>query len=220
MIDQAATVPAVSGPEAMARLADRLATLAPAQHPFGAAQLPRRWDAEGLAQADDRSRRRRSLLGRTVDAFNTTCASIPYGLVALALRLVMARVFFFDGQTRIDGAPIPLFRHGFEVSAVLPAQLKADAAAVFAHVPHLPPMLVAWAVAGAEFALPILLVLGLATRFSALVLLGLTVLLQIYVTPDALWTAHVYWISILLVLISLGAGQISLDASIRFLVRR
>ena len=67
----------------------------------------------------------------------------------------------------------------------------------------------------AEFVLPICLVLGFATRLSALALLILTVLMQIYVAPQALWTTHVYWIAILMVLMSVGPGAISLDRLIR-----
>jgi hypothetical protein len=37
--------------------------------------------------------------------------------------------------------------------------------------------------------------------------------------PEALWTGHVYWASILLVLISLGAGPISIDALVKGLAR-
>ncbi len=66
-----------------------------------------------------------------------------------------------------------------------------------------------------QFVLPILLVLGLATRFSALLLLGLTVLLNLYVMPHMLWSAHVYWAALLLVLVSQGAGAISLDQIFR-----
>jgi putative oxidoreductase len=73
------------------------------------------------------------------------------------------------------------------------------------------------AVAGAEF--PILLVVGLLTRFSALVLLGVTVIFQLFV-PEALWTAHVYWASILLMLTLLGAGPISIDALVKYLAHR
>jgi putative oxidoreductase len=155
-----------------------------------------------------------------IDGFNAACAFIPYALVALALRLVMARLFFLDGQTRVEGTPIPLTWRDFEFSAVLPLQLKAEAASVFWRMPHVPAGAIAWTVAGAEFVLPVLLVAGLLTRFSALVLLGVTVLLQLYVAPEALWTAHVYWASILLVLISLGAGPISIDALVKYLARR
>jgi putative oxidoreductase len=219
MTDQTATAPTMNGPEAMSRLADRLATLAPTQHAFHGAQLQQHEAEAGAADVNGQPRRR-SFIRRLVDGFNAACAFIPYALVALALRLLMARVFFLDGQARVDGTPVPLTWRDFEFSVVLPLQLKADAAAVFANIPHLPPVLTAWFVAGAEFALPILLVLGLATRFSALILLGITVLFQLFVMPEALWTAHVYWASILLVLISLGAGQVSIDALVKFLARR
>ena len=62
--------------------------------------------------------------------------------------------------------------------------------------------------------------LGFATRFAALGLLIMTALIQLYVLPDALWTAHVYWGAILLVLLSRGPGQISVDHIIRFIARR
>jgi putative oxidoreductase len=72
----------------------------------------------------------------------------------------------------------------------------------------------------AEFVLPICLVLGFATRLAALILLAMTVMLQLYVMPGMWWAAHVYWIAILTVLITLGPGAISIDALIRWLHRR
>ena len=71
----------------------------------------------------------------------------------------------------------------------------------------IPPALAAYLVGGAEFLLPIMLVLGFGTRFAALGLLVVTALIQLYVLPEALWTAHVYWASILLVLLSRGPGH-------------
>jgi putative oxidoreductase len=215
MTDRVVDAPSITGPEAMSRLADRLATLAP-RHGFESAQQPRYVEA-GTAEVGE-ARRRRSFLGRIIGGFNAACAFVPYALVALALRAVIARVFFLDGQTRLEGTPLPLKWQNFEFSVLLPLQPKADAA--FAQIPYVSANIVTWFVAGAEFALPILLVLGLLTRFSALVLLGLTVLLQFYVSPAALWTTHVYLGSILLVLVSLGAGQISIDALVKFLARR
>jgi putative oxidoreductase len=216
MTDRVIDAPSITGPEAMSRLADRLATLAP-QHAFEGKQQPQEGaPSEGAAPRP----RRRSFVGGTINGFNAVCAFLPYALVALALRLVIARVFFLDGQARLDGTPVPLAWHDFSFAVLLPMQLKADAAAVFAQVPYVSATLVTWIVAGAEFALPILLVLGLLTRFSALVLLGVTVVFQLFVTPDALWTTHVYWASILLVLISLGAGSISIDGLVKWIVRR
>jgi putative oxidoreductase len=72
----------------------------------------------------------------------------------------------------------------------------------------------------AEFILPVMLLLGLGTRFAALGLLIITATIQIYVLPGALWSVHVYWAAILLVLVSLGAGQISADHMIRLIARR
>jgi hypothetical protein len=65
----------------------------------------------------------------------------------------------------------------------------------------------------------ILLVLGFATRFAALGLLLVTAL-QFYLMPAGLWTAQVYWAAILLVLLSRGAGQLSIDHIIRLIARR
>jgi hypothetical protein len=48
----------------------------------------------------------------------------------------------------------------------------------------------------------------------------MTVLTQVYVVPEALWTAHVYLFAILMVLMSVGPGAISLDALIRYVYQR
>jgi putative oxidoreductase len=137
----------------------------------------------------------------------------------------MARVFFFSGQAKIDGPVIPVHLHirDLEFSVILPAQIKDSTFQMFeaqyANLPISPPV-AAIVFTYAEFVLPICLVLGFATRFAALGLLVMTVLLQVYVMPGMLWPAHVYWASILLVLMSVGPGAISIDAAIRWLYRR
>jgi putative oxidoreductase len=55
-----------------------------------------------------------------------------------------------------------------------------------------------------------LLVLGLLTRFAALVLLGMTAIIEIFVYPQA-WPTHIQWAAMLLVLLCRGAGTLSLD---------
>lgn len=226
----------MSGDKAMSRLADRLAALAP-QEPLNltsmqATSMPRPSPAVTAAmtastaiaaRAAERARRSRSITGLLIDGFVSACALVPYALVALALRLVMARVFFLDGQARIDGPRIPLQVQDFSVSAMLPLQVRPETfGGMFTQYPPLPvpPALVASIVSYAEFLFPVLLVLGLATRFAALSLLIVTVLLQVYVAPQALWTTHVYWAGALLVLLSQGPGQLSLDALIRAIARR
>jgi putative oxidoreductase len=238
MSDQfvAASAGASSGEQAMSRLADRLAALAPPapalelsrtqavsmpRTPAAAAALTT--SAAIAARAAERARRSRSVIGVTVDSFVAACSFVPYALVALVLRLVCARIFFLDGQGRIDGLFVPLRWHEFAVSFVLPLQVKADAIAVFAAQSAplpLSPLLAAYVVVAAEFILPICVVLGFATRFAALGLLIVTALLQVFVMPQALWSAHVYWASMLLVLLSLGAGPLSIDAVIRWIARR
>lgn len=235
MSDIAATprpLRSMPGEMAMSRLADRLAALAP-QKPLNltalqATSMPRPSPAvinalatsqAIAARAAERARRSRSVTGLMVDGFIAACALVPYALIALALRLVMARVFFLDGQTRVEGLHIPLQLQDFTFAFTLPTQVKPETAISFLALP-VPPALTAAIVAYAEFALPILLVLGLATRFAALSLLILTALIQVYVMPQALWTTHIYWAAALLVLLSQGPGRLSLDALIRFIARR
>jgi putative oxidoreductase len=220
------------GDVAMARLADRLARLAPPAAVAGltaipAVSMPRTAPAvvPGLpanasisARAAERAERSRSVTGATIAGFIAACAFIPYALVALALRLAMARVFFLDGQSRIEGSPVVLNVQDFSFSILLPLQVKAETITAFLtqHPPFpVSPVFAAYAVTYAEFLLPIMLVLGFGARLAALGLLILTSLMQIYVMPEALWSVHVYWASILLVLLSLGAGQISIDYAAR-----
>jgi putative oxidoreductase len=227
-----------SGAAAMSRLADRLVALAP---PRAAASLamPRPSPAVSAALARSsamaaraaKRARSRSIVGALVDSFVSACSFIPYALVGLGLRLIMARVFFLDGQTKIVGQIVPvkipfglpINLQGFDFSVILPMQIKADTFTAFltkyAAIP-MPPLFGAYLVSYAEFILPIFLVLGIATRFSALGLLIITAVIQIYVMPEALWTVHIYWAAMLTVLIALGPGQISADHIIRFIARR
>ena len=98
---------------------------------------------------------------------------------------------------------------------MLPTEIKASTFRLFetdyASLP-IPPTVAAYAFTYAEFVLPVCLVLGFATRFAALGLLVMTVLMQVYVMPGLWWTAHVYWVSILMVLMTVGPGAISIDA--------
>jgi uncharacterized membrane protein YphA (DoxX/SURF4 family) len=240
---------AVSGEVAMARLADRLATLAPPPplelSRMQAVSMPRSSPAVATAlntsaaiaaRAAERARRSRSVIGTTVDGFVAACSLLPYTLVAFALRLVMARIFFFDGQTRIDGprlslhlpveklpVSLPLRLPSLDFSVVLPFQVKADTVADFATqyppIP-LPPVIIAYLVSYAEVLLPICLVLGFATRFASLGLLFITALVAVFAVPNGLSGEPIYWASILLVLLSLGGGGLSIDNIVRMIARR
>ena len=84
----------------------------------------------------------------------------------------------------------------------------------------MPPVLAAYLVSYAEFILPIMLVIGLGTRFAALGLLIMTAMISYFVMPQAFFATHIFWAAILIVLISRGPGQMSIDHIIRKLARR
>lgn len=122
---------------------------------------------------------------------------IGHGLLALAARIGIGAVFFFSGRTKVDGfltvneTAYMLFREEYKV-------------------PLLPPEFAAHMAAYAEHLLPFLLLLGLATRLSALGLLFMTAVIQIFVYPAA-WPTHLTWAVPLLYLAGRGAGPLSLD---------
>ncbi|OAF12430.1 hypothetical protein AYJ54_06270 [Bradyrhizobium centrolobii] len=62
----------------------------------------------------------------------------------------------------------------------------------------------------AEIVLPVLLVIGLATRFSALGLLVMTGVIQL-VVPEGWANFHLPWAGLALAVIALGPGPLSLD---------
>jgi putative oxidoreductase len=161
-----------------------------------------------------------SFIATALDKLVRICGVVPYALVALGLRFIIARVFFLSGQMKIAGPVIPIsvFHRDGDFSIVLPAEIKPSTFELFqtqyAALP-MPSTVAAYLFTYAEFVLPICLVLGFATRLSALALLIMTVLIQVYVAREALWTAHVYLFAILMVLMSVGPGAISLDALIR-----
>ena len=140
--------------------------------------------------------RKGPLLVRLVRTGNCLCALLPYSLVALAIRLAVVRVFFLSAQTKVDGFSITpatffLFQHEYAL-------------------PFIPYKLAAYMGTLGEFGLSILLAAGLATRFAAVGLIVMTLVIQ-YVYPSAWWSVHVWWLLGLLVLVSGGGGKISLD---------
>ncbi|MDZ4370654.1 MAG: DoxX family protein [Phenylobacterium sp.] len=118
----------------------------------------------------------------------------------LAARLGIAAVFFQSGRTKVDGLSITPSTYAlFEEEYALPL-IPADVAAVLA--------------TAAEHLLPLLLALGLLTRLSAAGLLAMTAVIQIFVYPDA-WPTHLSWAGLLLILLSFGPGDWSLDRPLR-----
>jgi putative oxidoreductase len=223
-----------SGEAAMARLADRLATLAPAPldlspnmivrpSPSPAVRAALTTSAAIAKRADERARRSRSIMRMIVDSFVAACQFIPYAVVALALRVMMAKVFFFDGQGLIDGLRYSLDFQGYNLSVLVPTQIKGEAIAALAAAHPLlplPAIPTGYLLGYAEFILPIMLVIGFGSRFAALGLLLVTAVIQLYATPEMFWSVHIYWAAILAVLVSQGPGQISFDTIVRLIAKR
>ena len=137
-----------------------------------------------------------SVPGRIIQRAIAAMGRIPDWLIALAARVFPAAVFWQSGQTKVAGF-----------------HLKPSAIALFQNEYQLPlidPVIAAHISTFSEHFFPILLVIGLATRFSALALLFMTAVIEIFVYPDA-WPTHGVWATCFLVVISRGPGWLSLD---------
>jgi putative oxidoreductase len=125
---------------------------------------------------------------------------LPQDLLVLAARVFPAVVFWQSARTKVEGFAIKeqtffLFEHVYALPLIPPAP-----AAVLATI--------------AEHVLPLLLVLGLMSRASALGLLIMTAVIQIFVFPDA-WVTHGLWAVALLLVLAQGPGRLSLDHLLR-----
>jgi putative oxidoreductase len=127
--------------------------------------------------------------------------ALPLDLLLLVQRLGIAAVFFQSGRTKVEG----LF--------TIP-QTTIDLFELEYALPLLPPKLAAYLAAGAEHLFPVLLVLGLFSRLSATALLGMTLVIQIFVYPDA-WPTHLSWAGLMLPLIAMGGGRFALDRPLK-----
>ena len=122
---------------------------------------------------------------------------LPPPLPLLVQRLGIAAVFFMSGRTKVDGL-LTVNDTAFEL-------FRTDYA-----LPLVKPEIAAYAATYSEHLFPLLLVLGLFTRFAALALLIMTSIIEIFVYPDA-WPTHLSWAGLLLPLIAQGGGKLSLD---------
>ncbi len=125
---------------------------------------------------------------------------IPQSFVSLCARIFPAAVFWMSGETKVaspgafwhlSDSAVDLFREEYRL-------------------PLIDPSIAAHAAAFSEHFFPILLVIGLASRFAALALLGMTTVIEIFVYPDA-WPTHGVWATCFLIVIARGPGVLSLD---------
>jgi len=126
--------------------------------------------------------------------------ALSMDLLLFVARLGIAGVFLLSGRTKVDGwlhvtdGAVALFRDEYRLPLVDPA--------IAAHL-----------AAYAEHGFPLLLVAGLCTRGAALALLGMTLVIEVFVYPDA-WATHLSWAAPLLLLVARGGGAWSLDRAV------
>jgi len=126
---------------------------------------------------------------------------LPDDVLTLVARLGVASVFWLSGRTKVDGAlhitdsTYSLFSDEYALP-LIPSDIAAHLATYSEHL------------------FSILLVLGLFTRLSALAFLGMTLVIEVFVYPDA-WSTHLSWAGLLLLVLAKGGGRFSLDRLLR-----
>lgn len=143
-------------------------------------------------------------------ALRSLFARIPHSAIALLARFSIAAVFWSSGQTKVQGFALDIVSGDFQLGW---PRLSPSAVDLFRdeyRLPLLPPDLAATLAATAEHGLPVLLLLGLATRLSAAGLLCMTLVIQLLVYPGA-YATHGTWAALLLWLMVQGPGVVSLD---------
>lgn len=116
---------------------------------------------------------------------------IAFPVLLLLMRLWMAKIFFFSGLTKISNWDAALFLFENEYK-----------------VPLIPSDIAAYLSAFNELVFPVLLVVGLATRFATIPLLVMTLVIQFTYEMSL---EHFYWGFLLITLLICGPGKISMD---------
>jgi putative oxidoreductase len=120
---------------------------------------------------------------------------IPGDPIAIIARIGIATTFLRSGLLKLagwsNGNTLALFTYEYKL-------------------PVIPPEIAAYMATAAELSMPVLILAGFLTRFAALALLGMTLVIEIFVYPNAFDT-HGVWAAALLYLMKYGAGSLSLD---------
>ena len=117
---------------------------------------------------------------------------LPLWIIQLMARLAVAAVFWRSGMVKIASwdQTVALFQDEYQV-------------------PLLPPEIAAYLGTAMELSCPVLLFFGFAARLGALGLLGMTFVIEVFVYPNN-WPEHLTWATLLLIVLTRGAGPVSL----------
>jgi putative oxidoreductase len=129
-------------------------------------------------------------------AARTELERFPLALIQLAMRVAVGTVFLKSGLLKINSweFALKLFEDEYKL-------------------PVISPWLGAVLATFNELTFSVLLIVGLATRLATLPLLGMVLVIQVLVYPQA-WPEHLLWASILVFLLTRGPGSLSLDGLI------
>jgi putative oxidoreductase len=133
-------------------------------------------------------------LAKPIRAAVQALNAAPYDILALIARAATFSVFWRSGTQKLSdwSATLALFRDEY-------------------HTPLLPPDVAAYTAASLEIGCSSLILVGLMTRVSTLLLLGMTATIQLFIYPEA-WPTHIQWLAFMAVLVLRGPGRLSLDA--------
>lgn len=135
------------------------------------------------------------LIKRLIDLVSGT---IPEGIALFLARLALAAQFWRSARTKVeDGSWL---------------QMKDITVDLFRDEYGMPfPEITGLIATYAEHILPIMLVLGLFTRVGAAGLFVMTLVIQLFVYPEAWWNPHIMWFALALALMVKGGGVFTID---------
>ena len=152
-------------------------------------------------------------LAARVRALNRFLSRIPHWFIALLARFSIAAVFWKSGQTKVEGFEIDIIDGRFVLGIPHFGDSTVELFRDEYKLPLIPPEIAAFLAAVSEHVFAVLILIGLATRLSALALLGMTIVIEVFVYPAA-YPVHGVWATVLLYLIAKGAGIVSVDQAL------
>ncbi|OBX05277.1 hypothetical protein QV06_03470 [Gallibacterium genomosp. 3] len=135
---------------------------------------------------------------------------VPYSVIALLARIALASIFWLSAQTKTETFVFNLLTMSFQFGLPVPSDTAVFLFQNEYSLPLINPNIAAWITLYAEHLFAALLLLGLATRFAALGLFVMTLVIQFFVYPDA-YALHFSWMVMQLLLIKYGSGVVALD---------
>ena len=140
---------------------------------------------------DFMNRLRDSFVYKIYSAFTRFANKYLFSATVFFMRCWIARIFWYSGLTKIDSWETTLMLFEYEYA-----------------VPVIPEELAAILATAAELSMPVLLLIGLMSRFAAIPLLFMTAVIQ-FTYLDLI--DHLYWALLLCTIIFYGPGRYSLD---------